>query len=121
MNFNVTMSWGREQGSDEKPRRVHGQVLSSGSGVPAEVGVDHRDTKYTAAFDTVFAACEIEVAATAPRMNAIADWSVRTARAGPSALTRYSSPVSAGVVIPDLGHFPVLMILAVAGLRGCGR
>jgi putative transposase len=43
-----------------------------------------RDSKYTAAFDAVFTACGIEVVATAPqapRMNAIAERFVRTARA----------------------------------------
>jgi hypothetical protein len=44
-----------------------------------------RDSRSTAAFDAVFTACGIEVAATAPqapRMNAIAERFVRTARAG---------------------------------------
>jgi hypothetical protein len=44
-----------------------------------------RDSRFTAAFDAVFTACGIEVAATAPqapRMNAIAERFVRTARAG---------------------------------------
>jgi hypothetical protein len=44
-----------------------------------------RDSKFTAAFDAVFTACGIEVAATAPqapRMNAIAERFVRTARTG---------------------------------------
>jgi hypothetical protein len=43
-----------------------------------------RDSKFTAAFDTVFTACGIEVATTAPqapRRNAIAERFVRTARA----------------------------------------
>jgi transposase InsO family protein len=43
-----------------------------------------RDSKFTAAFDTVFTACGIEVVTTAPqapRMNAIAERFVRTARA----------------------------------------
>ena len=43
-----------------------------------------RDSKFTAAFDAVFATCGIEVVATAPqapRMNAIAERLVRTARA----------------------------------------
>jgi hypothetical protein len=44
-----------------------------------------RDAKFTAASDAVLTACGIEVAATAPqapRMNAIAERLVRTARAG---------------------------------------
>ena len=44
-----------------------------------------RDSRFTAAFDAVFTACGIEVVATAPqapRMNAIAERFVRTARAG---------------------------------------
>jgi putative transposase len=43
-----------------------------------------RDSKFTAAFDAVFTACGIEMVATAPqapRMNAIAERFVRTARA----------------------------------------
>jgi len=43
-----------------------------------------RDSKFTAAFDAVFTACGIDVVATAPqtpRMNAIAERFVRTARA----------------------------------------
>ena len=43
-----------------------------------------RDSKFTAAFDAVFTACGIEVvtaAPQAPRMNAIAERFVRTARA----------------------------------------
>jgi putative transposase len=43
-----------------------------------------RDSKFTAAFDTVFTACGIKVVTTAPqapRMNAIAERFVRTARA----------------------------------------
>jgi hypothetical protein len=44
-----------------------------------------RDSRFTAAFDAVFTACGIEVVATAPqapRMNAVAERFVRTARAG---------------------------------------
>jgi integrase-like protein len=44
-----------------------------------------RDSRFTAAFDAVFTGCGIEVVATAPqapRMNAIAERFVRTARAG---------------------------------------
>ena len=63
------------------PRQAHSQHATSCRNTHL---IRDRDSKFTAALDAIFTACGIEVVTTAPqapRMNAIAERFVRTARA----------------------------------------
>jgi putative transposase len=68
-----------------------------------------RDSKFTAAFDAVFTACGIKVVTTAPqapRMNAIAERFVRTARAECTDRMLIASERHARVILAKyIGHY----------------
>jgi putative transposase len=73
----LTAAW-----ATQLARELTGDLAEAGRGLTHLIR--DRDAKFTAAFDAVFTACGIEVvpaAPQAPRMNAIAERFVRTARA----------------------------------------